>query len=94
MSLVRMAYYCAVISGWSAFIAWMICEYLFLSRGGDATWQVVCTAAIVGAAIGAGLNAVAGLSNGGIVQTILRLAPALCEVLESIRPCQIQKVYF
>ena len=77
MSLVRMAYYCAVISGWSAFFAWMICEYLFLSQGGDATWQVVCTAAIVGAAIGAGLNAVAGLSNGGIVQTILRLGPGL-----------------
>jgi len=77
MSLVRMAYYCAVIGGWSAFFAWILCEYLFLSRGGDGTWQVVCAAAIVGAAIGAGLNAVAGMSNGSVVQTVLRLGPGL-----------------
>jgi len=77
MSLARMAYYCAVIGGWSAFFAWMICEIAFLNRGGDATWQVVCAAAIVGGAIGAGLNAVAGMSNGGIFQTIQRLGPGL-----------------
>lgn len=77
MSLVRMAYYCAVIGGWSAFFAWILCEYLFLSRGGDGTWQVVCAAAIVGGAIGAGLNAVAGMSNGGVFQTVKRLGPGL-----------------
>ena len=75
MSLARMAYYCAVIGGWSAFLAWMICEISFLRRGGDSAWQVVCAAAIVGGAIGAGLNAVAGMSNGGIYQTIRRLGP-------------------
>ena len=77
MSLARMAYYCAVIGGWSAFFAWMICEIAFLGRGGSATWQVVGAASIVGAAIGAGLNAVAGMSNGGIFQTIKRLGPGL-----------------
>ena len=76
MSLGRLAFYCAVIGGWSAFFAWMVCEFLFLRSGGDAKWQmVVCSTAIVGGAIGAGLNAVAGMSNGGVFQSILRLGP-------------------
>ncbi len=76
MSLGRLAFYCAVIGGWSAFFAWMVCEFLFLRSGGDAKWQmVVCSTAIVGGAIGAGLNAVAGMSNGGVYQSIQRLGP-------------------
>ena len=77
MSLARMAYYCAVIGGWGAFFGWLICEIAFLGRGGNGTWQVVCAAGIVGAAIGAGLNAVAGMSNGGVLQTVKRLGPGL-----------------
>jgi hypothetical protein len=77
MSLARMAYYCAVIGGWSAFFAWMICEVAFLSRGGSSIWQVIFAAGIVGGAIGAGLNAVAGMSNGGLFQTVKRLGPGL-----------------
>lgn len=77
MSLGRMAYYSAVIGGWGAFFAWMVCEYLFLSRAGNDApwWHVVVAAAIVGGAIGAGLNAVAGMSNGGFQQTVKRLGP-------------------
>ncbi len=34
MSLNRLIYYSAIIGGWSAFLGWMVAEYL-LNLGGD-----------------------------------------------------------
>jgi hypothetical protein len=65
MSLKRLVYYSAVIGGWAAFVGWLISECLILrgqgTRGGLAGLAVV--GGIIGAAIGAGLNVVAGWSN-------------------------------
>ena len=64
MSLGRFVYYCAVVGGWMAFLAWMLAEGLFLHGESDVgIAQNFVTFALVGAALGGGLNLVAGLAN-------------------------------
>ena len=68
MSLSRFVYYCAVLGGWSAFIAWMLLErpIRYLGALGDSAaairlWSVVAptlTATAVGGAIGCGFGLV------------------------------------
>ncbi len=68
MSLSRFVYYCAVLGGWSAFIAWMFLErpIRYLGALGDSAaaislWSVVAptlTATAVGGAIGCGFGLV------------------------------------
>ncbi len=78
MSLYRFVYYCAVVGGWAAFLAWMLAELLVL-RGEDSggTATVVLIGAMVGAAIGAGLNLVSGMSNAQWKRQLLRLPSGL-----------------
>ena len=76
MSLNRLIYYSAIIGGWSAFLGWMISEYL-LNRGDGSGGRlaVAMTCAMVGGAIGAGLNLVAGMANAQWKQQIKRVLP-------------------
>src|SRR4051794_40893014 len=71
MSLRRLIYYSAIVGGWSAFLGWMASEYL-LGRVGDDGGRlfVALTCALVGAAIGAGLNLVAGMANARLTQQL------------------------
>ena len=65
MSLGRLVYYAAVVSGWAAFIGWLLAELIILrgdaERGG--TLGLALVGGIVGAAIGAGLSVASGLGN-------------------------------
>ena len=78
MSLYRLIYYSAMIAGWMAFLGWMIAEFALPERmtGRDFLW-VALTGALVGAAIGAGLNLVAGSANAQFSQQLKRVAPGL-----------------
>lgn len=78
MSLPRLVYYSAVIGGWAAFVGWFLSE-LFLQGGSSAggSIQVALIGGLVGAAIGAGLNMVAGMANGQWKQLLLRTGPGL-----------------
>jgi pSer/pThr/pTyr-binding forkhead associated (FHA) protein len=75
MSLKRLVYYSAIIGGWSAFLGWLISRVLFGSSAGRVV--DVVTAALVGSAIGAGLNLVAGMANAQWRQLLKRLVPGL-----------------
>ena len=75
MSFARLVYYSAMIGGWSAFLGWMLAEYQFGGGGGFLADAGIAT--FIGAAIGAGLNAVAGLSNGQWKRLVLRAVPGL-----------------
>ncbi len=64
MSLGRFVYYSAVVGGWAAFLAWMLAEGLFLHGQSSVGFaQNVITFALVGAALGGGLNILAGVAN-------------------------------
>lgn len=79
MSLGRLIYYGAIVGGWAAFLGWLAGEQVV----GRAGWQpsdrlaVLAFAALVGSAIGAGLNLLAGMANGQLVQQVMRLGPGL-----------------
>src|SRR5262245_4688171 len=78
MSLNRFIYYSAIVGGWAAFLAWLVCEFVLL-RGERAVSRlhVVLVAALVGATIGAGLNLVAGFTNAHWKQLLARLVPGM-----------------
>ena len=63
MSLKRLIYYGAVIGGWSAFFGWLATEILLNRGGANGRVGVALTCALVGGAISAGLNLVAGMVN-------------------------------
>lgn len=64
MSLNRLIYYSVIIGGWSAFIGWWFSEMLLEdSTVLSDVMKVAMSCALVGAAIGAGLNLVAGMVN-------------------------------
>ena len=78
MSLSRFIYYSAVAGGWAAFLAWLAAEMLFLGSGRLAgAAEAVLTAAMVGAAIGAGLHVVSGMANPQRARRLRRLLPGL-----------------
>ena len=78
MSLHRFVYYSAVIGGWAAFLAWLVCEVLFLRNRSLGGWsEAVVTGAVVGAALGAGLNLVSGMTNARWTRQLRRLTPGL-----------------
>jgi hypothetical protein len=73
MSLRRFVYYSAAIGGWTAFLAWLVADVLFLDdgdgqrdRGAAWFWAIAgpaLTGGLVGAAIAAGQNVVSGIAN-------------------------------
>ena len=76
MSLSRFVYYSGVVGGWAAFLAWLVAELLFLGSGSlGGTAEAVLTAALVGAAIGVGLNLVGGMTNPHRARQLRRLLP-------------------
>jgi hypothetical protein len=78
MSLHRLIYYSAVISGWTAFLGWFVSEFLLVravSAGGSI--EVAMVGAVVGASIGAGLSVVGGMSNAQWQQQLKRALPGL-----------------
>ncbi len=78
MSLNRFIYYSAIVGGWAAFVAWLVCEFILLRNDTAASrLQVVLVAALVGATIGGGLNLVAGFSNANWKQLLARLVPGM-----------------
>lgn len=77
MSLKRLVYYSAVIGGWSAFVGWLISEVLLSQGQTGGRLRVVLTCAMAGAAIGGGLNLVAGMANAQWKQQVKRLGPGL-----------------
>lgn len=73
MSLIRLIYYSAIGGGWAAFVGWFLAECLFVRGNGNiGTATVVMVGLIVGAAIGAGLNVVAGMANASVKNLIMR----------------------
>ena len=62
MSLYRFVYYSGVAGGWAALLAWMLAEGLLWRHGGG-MGTVIGVAALVGAAIGGGLNLASGTAN-------------------------------
>ena len=77
MSLKRLIYYSALIGGWSAFFGWLAAEILLNRRGIEGRVGVALTCALVGGAIGAGLNLVAGMANAQWKQQLKRAVPGL-----------------
>ncbi len=78
MSLRRLIFYYAVIGGWSAFGGWLFAEQVFASGDVSGGWVgVAATCATVGAAIGAGLNLVAGMANAQWKELLRRAAGGL-----------------
>ena len=75
MSLGRLVYYSAIIGGWSALLGWLVSE-LTLSPG-EGHLSVALTCALVGAAIGMGLNLLAGMANARFTQQLKRAVPGL-----------------
>jgi FHA domain len=74
----RLIYYSAVIGGWSAFLGWLVSELLLNREGGGGDrLSVALSCALVGGAIGAGLNVVAGLANAQWKQQIKRIVSGL-----------------
>jgi hypothetical protein len=66
MSFGRFIYYCAVIGGFGAFLGWLVAELIFASalrQGSIGVFGVMTAGGIVGAAIGMGINLVAGTAN-------------------------------
>jgi hypothetical protein len=76
MSFARLVYYSAIIGGWSAFLAWLLGEIL-LQGGSSGGWQLAGVGALVGAAIGSGLNLVAGSTNLHWKLIMARLGPGI-----------------
>lgn len=76
MSFSRLVYYSAVIGGWSAFVGWLLSEILF-HGGTSGRLPLAAIGALVGAAIGSGLNLVAGSTNLHWKQLVLRLIPGI-----------------
>ncbi len=72
MSLKRLIYYSAVIGGWSAFFGWLATELLLNRQGASGRVGVALTCALVGGAIGAGLNLVSGMANAQWKQQLMR----------------------
>ena len=77
MSFARLVYYSAVIGGWSAFVGWLFGESLFAGGAGGTIVAVAGIGALVGAAIGSGLNLVAGSTNLHWKQLLVRLVPGI-----------------
>jgi pSer/pThr/pTyr-binding forkhead associated (FHA) protein len=78
MSLQRLIFYSALVGGWAAFLGWLASEVAFLHRSREVTEvALVLTAALVGAAIGAGLNLLGGLASGRTRFLFLRILPGL-----------------
>jgi hypothetical protein len=64
MSLARLIYYGAVIGGWATLVGWGLSEFLQSRIILLSDWMdVILTTTLVGAALGAGLNVVAGAAN-------------------------------
>ena len=71
--MVRLVYYSAIVGGWAAFFGWLLAECLFVRGNNDfGTTTVVLVGLIVGAAIGAGLNIVAGMANAQFKNLVMR----------------------
>ncbi len=78
MSLIRLVYYSTLIGGCAAYLGWLLAELCFFrSRAGGGYAQVAMVGGIVGAAIGIGLNLVAGMANGHWKQLLYRSVPGL-----------------
>jgi len=78
MSLRRLIYYSALVGGWAAFCGWLLSEMLRADvKPGAQNLLVALTAGITGAAIGLGLNVVAGMCNGQWRQLLRRGVPGL-----------------
>lgn len=77
MSFARLVYYSAVIGGWSAFVGWLLGEILFAGGATGGRMALAGIGALVGAAIGSGLNLVAGSTNLHWKQLLLRLGPGI-----------------
>ena len=76
MSLKRFVYYCAVVGGWAALVAWAPCELLFLrSHRFGGLSEAVLAGATVGALVGAGLQLVSGMSNSQWTRQLRRAVP-------------------
>jgi len=81
MSLLRLVHYSAFIAGWAAFFGWLVSELLLGPKEPDGAMSKMITialrAGLVGAAIGVGLNLVAGLANAQWKQLLRRALPGL-----------------
>jgi hypothetical protein len=89
MSLLRLIYYSAMISAWTAFVGWGVSEWITSAASLDpattshaATLAIrfvlmVATAGTIGAAIGLGLNVLGGMANGQWRQLARRALPGL-----------------
>lgn len=78
MSFLRLIYYSAMVGGWAAFVGWFLGEAALMWRAAaPADWKMVVTVALCGALIGGGLNFLAGLATGQLVQALPRLAVGL-----------------
>ncbi|HUY34818.1 MAG TPA: FHA domain-containing protein [Pirellulales bacterium] len=78
MSLIRLVYYSGVIGGWAALVGWVLAEWLYYRHGeAEGVGELAVVGGLVGAAIGLGLNVVAGLANGQWKQLVFRAVPGL-----------------
>jgi hypothetical protein len=78
MSLARLMYYSAIVGGWAAFFGWLIAEVFVLGGRGDRGLPaLVVVGCLVGAAIGAGLNVVAGMTNARLLNLVMRVPTGL-----------------
>jgi len=78
MSLIRLVYYSGIIGGWAALFGWILAEWLYYRNGmAEGVGELAVVGGLVGAAIGLGLNVVAGMANGQWKQLVFRAVPGL-----------------
>jgi hypothetical protein len=78
MSLRRLIYYSVLVGGWAAFGGWLLSEMLCADVKPEAeTLKLLFRAGLGGAAIGLGLNVVAGMCNAQWRQLLRRAGPGL-----------------
>jgi FHA domain len=78
MSLNRLIYYSTFLAGWAALFGWLLSELLrWQFRLESVAAIVILTAGLIGAAIGLGLNVVAGLGNSQWRTLLRRAGPGL-----------------
>lgn len=78
MSLARVTFHSAILTGWLGFFAWMIAEFVtrVLSIG-PGTTTVIIYSSFVGASIGASLNLLSGITNPQISILMKRVGQGL-----------------
>ena len=74
MSLVRITFHSAILSGWFALLGWILAELITASAGiGSGAFNILVFSGLTSLGIGASLNLVSGISNSRLHAILKRI---------------------